>query len=109
MRYKGQFNPSFLLCPEVHSWHPIEYCFELLDTKKYSRFAEANAIDSESFNKISDINIRAKFRDSEPRIFKFNEFCRFLNASFVPQFTHLITGYCKLFGSEFSKRVLIKF
>lgn len=23
MRYKGAYTPSFLLCPEVYSWHPI--------------------------------------------------------------------------------------
>ncbi|KAL3881818.1 hypothetical protein ACJMK2_028210 [Sinanodonta woodiana] len=40
MRYKGQYFPSFLLCPEVYSWHPVQECNKILDQKKYSRFAE---------------------------------------------------------------------
>lgn len=23
MRYKGKLQPSFLLCPEVYTWHPL--------------------------------------------------------------------------------------
>ncbi|KAK3603003.1 hypothetical protein CHS0354_016818 [Potamilus streckersoni] len=40
MRYKGQYFPSFLMCPEVYSWHPVQDCNKILDQKKYSRFAE---------------------------------------------------------------------
>uniref|UniRef100_T1J3H9 Arginyl-tRNA--protein transferase 1 n=1 Tax=Strigamia maritima TaxID=126957 RepID=T1J3H9_STRMM len=40
MRYKGQYKPSFLLCPEVYSWHVIEDCREKLDRSKYSRLNE---------------------------------------------------------------------
>ena len=106
---KGQFSPSYLLCPEAYSWHTIEFCLELLNKKKYCRFSDKDVKDNDLFKNTNDISIRAKFRESESRVFKFNEFCRFLNSSFVPQFTHLINGYCKLFGCEFSKRVIIKF
>ncbi|XP_030851028.1 arginyl-tRNA--protein transferase 1 isoform X1 [Strongylocentrotus purpuratus] len=47
MRYKGQFYPSSLLCPEAYIFHPIEDCLPKLDVNKYSRFAsddEADAI-----------------------------------------------------------------
>lgn len=37
MRYKGQYTPSFLVCPETYSWIPIEKCRPLLDTNAYSR------------------------------------------------------------------------
>ncbi|KAG8228892.1 hypothetical protein J437_LFUL007629 [Ladona fulva] len=40
MRYKGSFPPSFLLCPENYTWHPIERCLPKLDLSKYSRFHE---------------------------------------------------------------------
>lgn len=106
---QGQFSPSFLLCPEAFSWHPIDHCFKLLSIKKYSRFSDKDAKDVDLFKDINEIKIRGKFRESEPKVFRFNEFCRFLNASFVPQFSHLINGYCKLFGRDFSKRVLINF
>ncbi|CAH2322774.1 arginyl-tRNA-- transferase 1 isoform X2 [Pelobates cultripes] len=38
MRYKGQYKPSYLLCPETYTWVPIEKCFPLLDSSKYARF-----------------------------------------------------------------------
>uniref|UniRef100_A0A8C2U9W7 Arginyl-tRNA--protein transferase 1 n=1 Tax=Coturnix japonica TaxID=93934 RepID=A0A8C2U9W7_COTJA len=38
MRYKGQYRPSDLLCPETYVWTPIEQCLPLLELSKYSRF-----------------------------------------------------------------------
>ena len=37
-RYKGQFTPSYLLCPETYIWTPIEQCVPKLNENKYSRF-----------------------------------------------------------------------
>ena len=107
---KGFFYPSYLLCPETYTWHPIEKCVELLDHSKYCRFAAPDDVDQDQNEKIDDVKIRLKLREnSEIKVFRFREFCEILNPSFVPQFTHLVTGYCKLFGSKFSSGVLIKF
>jgi arginine-tRNA-protein transferase len=38
MRYKASYKPSFLLCPEVYTWHPINECKTRLDRSKYCRF-----------------------------------------------------------------------
>ncbi|XP_054267568.1 arginyl-tRNA--protein transferase 1-like isoform X1 [Macrosteles quadrilineatus] len=55
MRYKGAYYPSLLLCPEVYTWHPIEYCIPLLEKSKYSRFNEdPNAKDTDQ---VVDINL----------------------------------------------------
>lgn len=37
MRYKGKLCPSYLLCPEVYSWHDIQYATQILDVTKYAR------------------------------------------------------------------------
>ncbi|XP_065187388.1 arginyl-tRNA--protein transferase 1-like isoform X1 [Sycon ciliatum] len=37
MRYKGNYTPSYLLCPERQTWVPIEDCKPRLDVAKYSR------------------------------------------------------------------------
>lgn len=37
---QAQYYPSYLLCPEVFSWHPVEECSPKLDKNKYSRFAD---------------------------------------------------------------------
>uniref|UniRef100_A0A8C3WRF0 Arginyl-tRNA--protein transferase 1 n=1 Tax=Catagonus wagneri TaxID=51154 RepID=A0A8C3WRF0_9CETA len=38
MKYKGQYRPSDLLCPETYVWVPIEQCLPSLDNSKYCRF-----------------------------------------------------------------------
>ncbi|XP_051503846.1 arginyl-tRNA--protein transferase 1-like isoform X4 [Myxocyprinus asiaticus] len=40
MRYKGQYRPSDLLCPETYVWLPIERCIPCLDISAYSRLNE---------------------------------------------------------------------
>ncbi|XP_004559750.3 arginyl-tRNA--protein transferase 1 isoform X6 [Maylandia zebra] len=37
MRYKGQYRPSDLLCPETYVWVSIERCIPLLDNSRYTR------------------------------------------------------------------------
>ena len=37
MRYKGQYSPSFLLCPESYCFIPIERCRPKLDANRYAR------------------------------------------------------------------------
>ena len=108
MRYKGQFIPSYLTCPETFTWHPIETCSALLEKNKYCRFGEENSNEPDEVN-IEHIKIRVKFRDSEMKIFGLEEFCGYLNESYIPHFRRLVQGYCKLFGKQFSDRVLIKF
>ncbi|KAL3246100.1 hypothetical protein MRX96_057966 [Rhipicephalus microplus] len=54
MRYKGNFSPSRLLCPETYTWHPIEKCKPLLDVNKYCRFEEDQTKGDE--NAIQDLN-----------------------------------------------------
>ncbi|CUA70133.1 arginine-tRNA-protein transferase [Rhizoctonia solani] len=38
MRYKGEYDPSYLLDPESYTWCPLETCTPLLDKAKYSTF-----------------------------------------------------------------------
>ncbi|TDH01054.1 hypothetical protein EPR50_G00176130 [Perca flavescens] len=38
MRYKGQYRPSDLLCPETYAWVPIEQCLPKLENSRYARF-----------------------------------------------------------------------
>ncbi|XP_061645512.1 arginyl-tRNA--protein transferase 1 isoform X2 [Phyllopteryx taeniolatus] len=38
MRYKGQYRPSDLLCPETNVWITIEQCLPHLENSRYARF-----------------------------------------------------------------------
>ncbi|CAK6951818.1 arginyl-tRNA--protein transferase 1 isoform X1 [Scomber scombrus] len=40
MRYKGQYRPSDLLCPETYIWVPIERCIPQLDNTRYARLCQ---------------------------------------------------------------------
>ena len=37
MRYKSQYDPSYLLCPETYEWVNVDQCEPKLDISKYSR------------------------------------------------------------------------
>jgi arginine-tRNA-protein transferase len=39
MRYKGQYEPSDLLCSETYEWVPLSECIPKLDKKKYINFS----------------------------------------------------------------------
>ena len=40
MSYKGQYTPSFLVCPETYRWVPIEKCKDKLSAAKYCHFED---------------------------------------------------------------------
>lgn len=54
MRYKGNFSPSYLLCPETYTWHPVEKCKPLLDKSKYCRLEQDDC--REDGNKVSNLD-----------------------------------------------------
>ncbi|NP_001389572.1 arginyl-tRNA--protein transferase 1 isoform 7 [Mus musculus] len=54
MRYKGQYRPSDLLCPETYVWVPIEQCLPSLDNSKYCRFNQDPEAEDEGRSKELD-------------------------------------------------------
>lgn len=67
MRYKGQYEPSFLLCPETYTWHPIEKCRPLLNASKYVRFeTDPNKVDENEEKNISNLKLRVRGRIITP-------------------------------------------
>lgn len=38
--FQGQYNPSYLLCPETYIFQSIEKCLPKLDISKYHRLEE---------------------------------------------------------------------
>ncbi|XP_035685735.1 arginyl-tRNA--protein transferase 1-like [Branchiostoma floridae] len=45
MKYKGNYDPSFLACPEVYSWVPIQKCRPKLDASNYARLEDPGKVD----------------------------------------------------------------
>ncbi|KAM6266064.1 arginyl-tRNA--protein transferase 1 isoform 3-T4 [Porphyrio hochstetteri] len=61
MRYKGQYRPSDLLCPETYVWTPIEQCLPLLEHSKYCRFnQDVKAVDEGRIKELGRVRILHK-------------------------------------------------
>ncbi|XP_065495411.1 arginyl-tRNA--protein transferase 1 isoform X2 [Caloenas nicobarica] len=61
MRYKGQYRPSDLLCPETYVWTPIERCLPLLEQSKYCRFnQDATAVDEGRIKELGRVRVLHK-------------------------------------------------
>ncbi|KAJ7400426.1 Arginyl-tRNA--protein transferase 1 [Pitangus sulphuratus] len=61
MRYKGQYRPSDLLCPETYVWTPIERCLPLLENSKYSRFnQDEKAVDEGHLKELGRVRVLHK-------------------------------------------------
>lgn len=58
MRYKGKLQPSYLLCPEVYTWHELnDNVRDRLNASKYSRInADPEARDVNQFIPANDLN-----------------------------------------------------
>lgn len=56
MRYKGNFHPSDLLCPETYKWCPLKDSIPKLEASPYSRLdSDIDSVD-ENFPSDGDIN-----------------------------------------------------
>ncbi|XP_066992523.2 arginyl-tRNA--protein transferase 1 isoform X2 [Anabrus simplex] len=56
MRYKANYCPSFLLCPETYTWHPVEKCKPKLDVSRYCRFEEdPTVVDADGSVVVSEV------------------------------------------------------
>ncbi|XP_065528478.1 arginyl-tRNA--protein transferase 1 isoform X3 [Lathamus discolor] len=61
MRYKGQYRPSDLLCPETYIWMPIEQCLPLLEHSKYCRFnQDGKAVDEGRIKELGRVRVLHK-------------------------------------------------
>ncbi|UJR28957.1 hypothetical protein I4U23_010174 [Adineta vaga] len=67
MHYKGQYKPSYLLCPETYTWHRIEKCVPLLNSHKYARFeTDLSKVDEDEGNNIQQLKLRVNHRIITP-------------------------------------------
>ncbi|XP_073210294.1 arginyl-tRNA--protein transferase 1 isoform X7 [Lepidochelys kempii] len=61
MRYKGQYRPSDLLCPETYVWVPIEQCLPTLEHSKYCRFnQDLKAVDEGCIKELGQVRVLHK-------------------------------------------------
>ena len=97
MRYKGQYKPSELLCPETFQWVPISHALPILEVSKYSKLAKDAP--SEVFNP-KDVNrIPVLFKD---KIYALDSFTSSGQKQLRPQ----MEAYLKVVGSQLADKML---
>lgn len=103
MRYKGNYYPSDLLCPETYKWIPIQQCTPKLDVTPYSRLdPDVDSID-ENYPKENDINYIPVLLRGEVTIFKHYK----RKVGKKAESTEYMMGYARLVGAKSAKSLVM--
>ncbi|ESO11314.1 hypothetical protein HELRODRAFT_104700 [Helobdella robusta] len=105
MRYKGQYSPSYLLCPEKYSWQPIEKCLPLIQVNPYSRLDDSSETGGEMNEEedISDVGIL--YRNTLMSYLDYRTVR--LRAGGRPEEEERLKLYVKLIGRELGQRMFL--
>ncbi|XP_055018646.1 arginyl-tRNA--protein transferase 1 isoform X2 [Boleophthalmus pectinirostris] len=100
MRYKGQYRPSDLLCPETFTWVSIERCVPKLDQSRYARFnQDPNAEDARMLKEVDRALVLYK-RTAMP----YGVYCRKRKGSSDEA---EVKQYASLVGQDCAQRILL--
>ncbi|KAM9285509.1 arginyl-tRNA--protein transferase 1 isoform 1-T1 [Morus bassanus] len=100
MRYKGQYRPSDLLCPETYIWTPIEQCLPLLERSKYCRFnQDLEAVDEGRITELGRVKILHKRTMMPYSVYK--------KRRKGPSDEAIVQQYASLVGQTCSERMLL--
>ncbi|GAB0093709.1 Arginyl-tRNA--protein transferase 1 [Sergentomyia squamirostris] len=103
MRYKGKLQPSYLLCPEVYSWHLIDDdLLTRLNQSKYTRFNEND--DAKDRDEFQPRNLGSVICLYDNSIMYFDDFN---NTHGGDEERRLTLEYGQLVGRTCSKRILL--
>ncbi|RZF39714.1 hypothetical protein LSTR_LSTR003956 [Laodelphax striatellus] len=103
MRYKARYKPSFLLCPEVYSWHPVEAALIKLKKSKYSRLND----DEEAVDPHSQLNIEAVPVVYNCTLVPYVRYRNSLGSKAQKLVDDEVTEYAKLVGMKCAKKLLL--
>ncbi|XP_051474853.1 arginyl-tRNA--protein transferase 1 isoform X5 [Apus apus] len=100
MRYKGQYKPSDLLCPETYVWTPIEQCLPLLEHSKYCRFnQDVKAVDEGRVRELGRVRVLHKRTVMPYSVYK--------KRRKGPSDEAIVQQYASLVGQTCSERMLL--
>ncbi|CAB3253309.1 unnamed protein product [Arctia plantaginis] len=104
MRYKGNFNPSDLLCPETYKWFPLVDCIPKLEASPYSRLdPDIDSID-ENCPKESDLNFIPVWVNGAVMLYKaYKKHAARRNGKKVND----VIDYSRLVGTKASKSLIL--
>ncbi|XP_032137753.1 arginyl-tRNA--protein transferase 1 isoform X11 [Sapajus apella] len=100
MKYKGQYRPSDLLCPETYVWVPIEQCLPSLENSKYCRFnQDPEAVDEDRSTEPDRLQVFHKRAIMPYRVYKKHQK--------DPSEEAAVLQYASLVGQKCSERMLL--
>ncbi|KAM3835086.1 arginyl-tRNA--protein transferase 1 isoform 2-T2 [Vipera latastei] len=100
MRYKGQYRPSDLLCPETYTWISLEQCLPSLERSKYSRLNQDLKIADEGMMKeLDQVQVLHKRSVMPYRVYKRNRK--------GPSDEEIVQQYATLVGQACLERMLL--
>ncbi|XP_074597311.1 arginyltransferase 1 isoform X2 [Brevipalpus obovatus] len=103
MRYKGQYNPSFLLCYQAFTWNRIENCLSKLNAHKFPRLEPDLSVEDEESNNITDNDIQMLYfnpRNDDRKVINFSSLKK-LNLVDVDNYD--VHTYAKLIGRTLAR------
>ena len=116
MRYKSQYHPSFLLCPETYKWFDVSTCAPKLDHSKYSRFNEDTNIENSNTRTLSSSDLNSVLVLHQHEAMQYGMLVEFRKQSAIRKQKHgddgledkkEVTEYATLAGSDLSRKMLL--
>eukprot|EP01116_Phalansterium_solitarium_P001598 TRINITY_DN11412_c0_g1_i1.p1 TRINITY_DN11412_c0_g1~~TRINITY_DN11412_c0_g1_i1.p1 ORF type:complete len:134 (-),score=42.62 TRINITY_DN11412_c0_g1_i1:334-678(-) len=101
MRYKGDYKPSDLLCPEHFQWVPLDEAVRKLAGQKYSRFIDAPPPVLSDAQQRAAIN-KVPFLHRQTEIFHLQD----LTATSIKQLTPRLLEYLSRVGPQLAEQML---
>ncbi|XP_055529941.1 arginyl-tRNA--protein transferase 1 isoform X2 [Wyeomyia smithii] len=103
MRYKSNLSPSYLLCPEVYTWHPLnESIIKKLNQNKYARLNGDSKATDQSAVKTSDLlHLLVLYGNTYMRYSSYMEMKDFTDPE------EIVVIYSKLVGKACISRMLL--
>lgn len=98
MRYKGQYKPSYLLCPETFTWHLLDDVQPKLDRCKYSCFGSSDQGDGKGDATLFDVRVLHKRRALMYTVYK-----TITKASDSAE----VEKYARMVGKECARKILL--
>lgn len=103
MRYKAKLTASYLLCPEVYTWHKIdEALMRLLDESKYARFNEDLTAQDENDVTQEDLKRITMYNNGQP--IPLEQYLRKCKDSTIFVRAH---QYAKYVGRKCARRIVL--
>nr|CAG4643207.1 EOG090X06AF [Ilyocryptus agilis] len=105
MVYKGQYKPSYLLCPEAYTWHPFNNCVPKLDRSKYARLEDPEPSQADGVNK--DVQLSEVGILFNRRAMTYGIYSRLSRQFRTATDADEVREYASLVGMETARRILL--